>query len=328
MPIGSRVALAFPNTYYVGMSNLGFQTVYHLFNAEHDTVCERIFLPPKQQLKEQLASRVASITLESQTPVAEFDVLAFSVWFEWDYTNILTMLRLAGIPVRARDRTERHPLIVDRRGDHVRQSRAAGALCRRDCRRRGRRARSHPSVRPSGEWPVGTRSCARWRESGLYIPSFYDVTYQDDGTIDAGRASPWHRRAPDRSEGGAEDRPTSWSRRARGVFTPDTEFGSRFLVEVVRGCANLCRFCWAGYNYLPVRAFPARADPRSGHGRRASTPRKSAWCRSRCATARTSTAFSRGVAEMGYCHQPGFAAARRPPPSRLFEGCGKAVSAP
>src|SRR5262245_34037613 len=107
-----RVALAFPNTYYVGMSNLGFQTVYQLFNQHDDVACERIFLPPKQQLKEQLACRAPLIALESQTPVRDFDAIAFSVSFEWDYTNILTMLRLAGVPVRADDRTPRDPLVV------------------------------------------------------------------------------------------------------------------------------------------------------------------------------------------------------------------------
>src|SRR5438132_2949357 len=71
-----RVALAFPNSYWVGMSNLGFQTVYRLFNAEEDIVCERFFLPPKQELAEMLASTVPLVTLESQTPVGEFDVVA------------------------------------------------------------------------------------------------------------------------------------------------------------------------------------------------------------------------------------------------------------
>src|SRR5258706_1943075 len=107
-----RVALCFPNTYFVGMSNLGLQTVYSLFNAQPDIVCERVFLPPKQELAAQLQSGGPLLTLESQTPVADFDVFAFSVSFEWDYTNVLTMLRLAGLPVRAADRTERHPLVV------------------------------------------------------------------------------------------------------------------------------------------------------------------------------------------------------------------------
>src|SRR5512146_3245925 len=107
-----RVALAFPNTYFVGMSNLGFQTVYKLFNAEDDIVCERVFLPPKTELAAQLTCGAPLVTIESQTPVADFDVFAFSVSFEWDYTNVVTMLRLAGIPPRAEARDHRHPLIV------------------------------------------------------------------------------------------------------------------------------------------------------------------------------------------------------------------------
>ena len=97
-----RVALIFPNTYYVGMSSLGFQTVYRLFNDLDDVVCERAFLPAKQELQAQLESRTPLLTLESQTPVSDFDVIAFSVSFEWDYTNVVTMLRLAGLPPRGR----------------------------------------------------------------------------------------------------------------------------------------------------------------------------------------------------------------------------------
>jgi len=107
-----RIALAFPNTYWVGMSNLGFQTMYRLFNADDDVVCERFFLPPKQELADLIASRAPLLTLESQTPVGEFDVIAFSVSFEWDYVNVLTLLRLAGVPRYAAERTHRHPLVV------------------------------------------------------------------------------------------------------------------------------------------------------------------------------------------------------------------------
>ena len=135
-----RVALAFPNTYWVGMSNLGFQTVYQLFNAHDDVVCERMFLPPKQQLKEQLASKTPLITLESQSLARDFDVIAFSVSFEWDYTNILTMLRLAGVPVRAApSHRSRSPRRDWRRRD-VREPGAAGDVRRRDCGWRRRRA--------------------------------------------------------------------------------------------------------------------------------------------------------------------------------------------
>jgi hypothetical protein len=92
------------------MSNLGFQTVYRLLNAQDDIACERVFLPPKQELAELLASKTPLVSLESQTPVGEFDVVAFSVSFEWDYVNVLTLLRLAGIPAYAAERNAHHPL--------------------------------------------------------------------------------------------------------------------------------------------------------------------------------------------------------------------------
>jgi len=93
-----RVALAFPNTYYVGMSNLGFQAVYRLFNGLDDVACERVFLPGRSELAAARSRPGSLATVESGTPVSEFDVLAFSVSFEWDYTNVVSLLRLAGCP--------------------------------------------------------------------------------------------------------------------------------------------------------------------------------------------------------------------------------------
>jgi radical SAM superfamily enzyme YgiQ (UPF0313 family) len=107
-----RVALAFPNTYYVGMSNLGFQAAYRLFNACDEVVCERVFLPDAADLARDPHRAAGLVTLESQSPVADFDVLAFSVSFEWDYPNVLTMLRLAGLPLWSDQRGERQPLVV------------------------------------------------------------------------------------------------------------------------------------------------------------------------------------------------------------------------
>src|SRR5262245_53187230 len=80
-----RVALVCPNTYFVGMSNLGFQTVYRLFNARDEVACERVFLPPRPQVQDMLARGTRLVSLETQTPLADFDVVAFSVSFEWDY---------------------------------------------------------------------------------------------------------------------------------------------------------------------------------------------------------------------------------------------------
>jgi radical SAM superfamily enzyme YgiQ (UPF0313 family) len=251
-----RVALAFPNTYFVGMSNLGFQTVYRLFNDVDQVVCERIFLPPKQELQAQLAANQRMITLESQSTITDFDVLAFSVSFEWDYTNVLTMLRLAGLPLYASERTFRHPLVV--LGGAITFVNPEPLALFVDVVAAGEGENLIPDLIESVTTHNSRRELLRDLSTrrGFYVPSLYDVSYAPDGTIASmtpdpdSPAPPVVRKASVKSTERLDPPHTS-------IFTPDTEFGSRFLIEVVRGCANLCRFCWAGYNYLPVRAFPA-----------------------------------------------------------------------
>jgi radical SAM superfamily enzyme YgiQ (UPF0313 family) len=250
-----RVALAFPNTYFVGMSNLGFQTVYKLFNAEDDIVCERVFLPPKTELAAQLAAGAPLLTLESQTPVAEFDVFAFSVSFEWDYTNVLTLMRLAGIPTRSDARTHYHPLVVI--GGAVTFVNPEPLALFADAIAAGEGEVLIPSLLRAFNSASDRDDLLRRLagERGFYIPSFYDVRYAGDGTIAGFEPKPGTA-APPVVKKAALKTTEAVDPPATTIFTPETEFGARFLVEVVRGCANLCRFCWAGYNYLPVRAFP------------------------------------------------------------------------
>jgi radical SAM superfamily enzyme YgiQ (UPF0313 family) len=251
-----RVALAFPNTYFVGMSSLGFQTVYRLFNALDDVVCERVFLPPKQELQSQLNSGAPLLTLESQTPVRDFDVVAFSVSFEWDYTNVLTMLRLAGIPPRSADRHSRHPLVII--GGAVTFVNPEPLALFADVIAAGEGEILIPDLvdaltRSEGHDDAMRELAGR---TGFYVPSFYDVEYAPNGSIARYVARPGTA-APPTIRKAAVKSTARLDPPATSIFTPDTEFGSRFLIEVVRGCANLCRFCWAGYNYLPVRAFSA-----------------------------------------------------------------------
>src|SRR6185312_11890939 len=236
----------------------GFQTVYRLFNAQDDVVCERVFLPPKQELKELVTSRTPLVTLESQSEVGEFDVLAFSVSFEWDYVNVLTLLRLAGIPLYASERTERHPLIVI--GGAVTFVNPEPLAPFADVIAAGEGEVLVPGLERAFASASDRRGLLRAlsRERGFYIPSFYEPQYAADGSLigyipnipDADDLPLPVRKAALKTTDAVDPPATS-------IFTPDTEFGSRFLVEVVRGFANLCRFCWAGYNYLPVRAFPA-----------------------------------------------------------------------
>ena len=250
-----RVALAFPNTYFVGMSNLGFQTVYKLFNEEHDIVCERFFLPPKGELAAQVAAGAPLVTLESQTPVRDFDVVAFSVSFEWDYTNVLTLLLLAGIPVRAEQRTHHDPLVLI--GGAVTFVNPEPLALFADVIAAGEGEALIPPLLVAFKQASDRDDLLRRlvAERGYYVPAFYDVQYAEDGTIasyvarDGTGAPPVVKKAALKTTDAVDPPATT-------IFTPETELGSRFLVEVVRGCANLCRFCWAGYNYLPVRAFP------------------------------------------------------------------------
>ncbi len=251
-----RIALAFPNSYYVGMSNLGFQAVYRLFNALDKVVCERVFLPPRQQVQAALQNGTPLLTLESQTPVSAFDVFAFSVSFEWDYTNVLTLLRLAGLPLYSAERSDNHPLVVV--GGAITFLNPEPLAPFADIIATGEGEVLVPAL-VAGIDAGGPRVDVLHRlasRHGFYVPSFYDVEYGADGTIvrrvakpETGASVPVHKAAARVSD--AVDPP------ATSIFTPDTEFASQFLVEVVRGCANFCRFCWAGYNYLPVRPFSA-----------------------------------------------------------------------
>ncbi|HUU35822.1 MAG TPA: radical SAM protein, partial [Vicinamibacterales bacterium] len=168
---------------------------------------------------------------------------------------VLTMLRLAGLPLRAADRDHRHPLVVI--GGAVTFVNPEPLALFADVIAAGEGEVLVPSLleavaSATSRADLLTRLAER---RGFYIPSFYDVHYSADGTIDAyvpreGTGAPAIVKKAALRTTEAVDPPCT------SIFTPDTEFGSRFLIEVVRGCANLCRFCWAGYNYLPVRAFP------------------------------------------------------------------------
>jgi radical SAM superfamily enzyme YgiQ (UPF0313 family) len=251
-----RVALAFPNTYFVGMSNLGLQTVYSLFNADDRVVCERVFLPPKQGLS--AGRRDPLVTIESGTLVRQFDVFAFSVSFEWDYTNVVTMLRLAGIEPRAARRHPRDPLIVI--GGAVTFVNPEPLAPFADVIAAGEGELLTPALIEALVETGRDREALFDRlvaSNGFYVPSRYDVTYDGPGRVAAitpkpgASAPPIVRKAAVKAADRIEPPATR-------IFTPATEFGSRLLIEVVRGCANLCRFCWAGYNYLPVRPFETR----------------------------------------------------------------------
>src|SRR4029077_4709402 len=205
---------------------------------------------------ELTAAKTPLVTLESQTPVGDFDIVAFSVSFEWDYVNVLTLLRLAGVPSYAAERSPRHPLILI--GGAVTFVNPEPLAPFADVIAAGEGEVLIPGLRRAVAAATDRDDLLRLlaTERGFYVPSLYEPHYADDGTLGgytvrAGVDAPLPVRKAALKVTDAVDPP------ATGIFTPDTEFGSRFLLEVVRGCANLCRFCLAGYKHLPVRPFPA-----------------------------------------------------------------------
>jgi len=230
------------------MSNLGFQTVYGLFNAQPDVVCERVFLAEGHDGRSQ-----PTVALESGRPLLDFDIIAFSLSFENDYANTLTILEEAGIPARACDRSDTLPLVI-----------AGGVACQldpeplapfMDCFLIGEAEILIPTLLEHFD-PGQARQAQlrRWARNvaGAYVPVFYHPTYTSDGLL--ATFDP------------IEDVPSrinrvylhdlSQSATTTRVLTPETVFGRTFLIEVSRGCPHGCRFCSAGYVYRPYRCRP------------------------------------------------------------------------
>jgi radical SAM superfamily enzyme YgiQ (UPF0313 family) len=246
------VAIGYPNTYYVGMSNVGFQAVYRFWNDEPDVVCERFFLPDRADREELRRSEAPLVTLESGTPVRDFDVVAFSVTFEPDELNLISMLDLAGIPALASERNERHPLVVA--GGPVTFLNPEPLAPFLDVIAVGEAEALLPPLTEALRSVQSRTDLFQRLEDvgGFYVPAHFEIDYRPDGTIAQRRnrvsAGPRIVRA---KMGKRADLPPP----ATYVLTSATEMSKKFLIEISRGCPTLCPFCWAGYNYLPKRSF-------------------------------------------------------------------------
>jgi radical SAM family uncharacterized protein len=243
-----RIVLVYPNRYHVGMSNLGFQSVYRLLNDYDHIVCERAFLPDTSQPPAKPLK-----TLESGKPLSEADVIAFSISFENDYPNILSIIENIGLPLRSDQRGERDPLLI-----------AGGVACFMnpeplaaffDCFLIGEAEAILPRFvkifEPQKNKRALLKSIAR-HVPGAYVPAFYGVDYQPDGTIASFKP--------------LEDVPPSVQRvylenldasaTCSAILTANTAFDRTYLIEVGRGCPHGCRFCSAGFIYRPPRFRP------------------------------------------------------------------------
>lgn len=256
-----RVALAFPNTYRLGMSNLGFQAVYRLFNDIPEVVCERVFLPEPTDIIEHRRTSTPLFSLESQSPLREFDVVAFSLTFEPDSVNVLEMLDLAGIALESSERGEGEPIVIA--GGPVATinpeplSRFVDAFAIGEGEELvGEIARR---LIPDHDLPRAERIRSLATIEGIYVPALYTVDYNADGTISGFRAEPG---APERVHKRVS-RNLDKLDTISNILTPHTEFGNIRLVEVARGCKRGCRFCVAGHAYRPARFRSASAIMRA-----------------------------------------------------------------
>ena len=242
-------ALVYPNTYSVGMSNLGFQTIYRHLNMLPDVVCERVFMPDPADVEELRRTRSVPLSLESQRPLTDFHMIGFSVTYEGDYVNVLRLLDLAGIPLRAGERRPHDPLVL------------MGGVC----------AFSNPEpIAPFmdfvvvgeaeelvGELIAAYRAEYRDREAflglltsltGVYVPARYEPHYAPDGALLDVVATGAPAIVTKRRLSSVDS-----FRTIAAVKTPNAEYGHMALLEVGKGCGRGCRFCLEGQVYRPVR---------------------------------------------------------------------------
>lgn len=250
-PPGLRHAVAFiyPNVYHLGMSNLGMHILYQLINARGDSACERFFLPDKKMQQEHVKSKTPLLSLESQRPLADFDVIFVMLSFEMDYDNLLTVLDLGNVRLRAAERNQREPLVI------------VGGPCA-TFNPEPLAAVADAFVIGEGEETVQCILDTIYRENskeerlaalaqlpGVYVPKFYEAHYDEQGeftglTAQAGVPATIARQ---------------WVRdidaypHSSAIVTSGTEFEDMFIVEVARGCGRHCRFCMAGYCFRKPR---------------------------------------------------------------------------
>ena len=249
-----RFAMCFPDVYEIGMSHLGIQILYDMFNRREDTWCERVYSPWLDLSKVLKEKKIPLFALESQDPVRDFDFLGITIQFEMCYTNILQILDLSRIPLHAADRTEEDPIVIGGGPCAYNPEPLAEFF---DIFYIGEGEAVYDELLDTyKEWKKSGASRKDFlrqaaRIEGLYVPQFYDVTYHSDGTIES--FAPNDPSAPERVRKQVVMDVTDASYPMKPVVPYIKATQDRVVLEIQRGCIRGCRFCQAGMIYRPTR---------------------------------------------------------------------------